>query len=95
MASLQLMLLPPLAGPGQELQMTITADDAPETTVTVSPPDTVVLEGPKTQVVGTGKFQATLRWRIAHVQPNTTTLVEFEVSAGGLSRKALCKVVSK
>lgn len=46
------LVVTPLAAVGHDITAVITATNVPETVLTVHAPDTVVIEGPKKEVVG-------------------------------------------
>ena len=87
------LVVTPLVAVGHEITAVITATNVPETVLTVHAPDTVVIEGPKKEVVGAGSFQRTLHWRVTHVQHGHRSLIEFQLSAGPLVQTALCKIL--
>lgn len=87
------LVVTPLAAVGHDIAAVITATNVPETVLTVHAPDTVVIEGPKKEVVGVGSFQRTLHWRVIHVQRGHRSLIEFQLSAGPLVQTALCKIL--
>jgi hypothetical protein len=88
------LMISPFASAGDTIRADIQAEDAPETTVEVFVPDTAVVSGDLKVSLGSGTFDRSLEWRVVHVQPGTTPLVEVSVEAGSLSRKGLCKLRS-
>jgi hypothetical protein len=84
----------PFARCGDKIVAVVEARNVSETLLVLEAPDTVVIEQPVRQSLGSGSFKREVEWTVAHVQPGTTVLVEITATAGSLIQMGLCRVTS-
>jgi len=89
--SLSLTLLTPTVRSGEQIIVEIEAFDAPQVTVSIHPPDTVVISQPHCSAFGPGSFLEQVNWTVEHAQTTTTV----EITTDPIPQTALCRVLAR
>ena len=87
--SLRLRLLTPFVRVGEKIVVVVEASNAPETTLNLKAPDTVLISQPHLQVVGSGSFEEKVTSTVEHVQKPVTV----EISTEPIPQTVVCRIL--
>jgi len=86
------LVVTPQVTVGEKIVARIECRNLGPVTVTIDPPDTVLISGERQVILGGGTGTELLEWQVAHAQKNLNTIVEIRARSGGLLQLGLCRV---